>query len=99
MSREIISSGGPVPLTPIEYLIIDKLFRNRKAAVSMDSLLQVLEGASYESSVPSIQVHIDALRKKLTPGKIKTIRGMGYRLDRKDLVGNINFKCVIRRQT
>lgn len=81
VSREFFSLGEPVSLTPVEYLIIDRLLRNRKAAVSTDTLLQVLEGASYDSTVQSIQVHIHALRKKLPPGTIKTIRGMGYRLD------------------
>ena len=80
LSRELLKEGQPVQLTPIEYLIVETLMRKEGVVVSIDSLLHVLEDATHESSIQSIQVHIHSLRKKLDPEIITTVRGAGYRL-------------------
>lgn len=80
LSHKLLNNGQAVSLTPIEYLITETLILKHRAAVSTENLLDVLEGAHYESSAQSIQVHIHSLRKKLAPEVITTIRGTGYRI-------------------
>ncbi len=80
LSRELLRDGQPIPLTPIEYLVIETLMHKQHIVVSIDVLLGTLENAAHESTVQSIQVHMHSLRKKIAPEIITTVRGAGYRL-------------------
>lgn len=80
LSHELLKEGQLVPLTPIEYLIFETLIRTTSVVVSVDALLSKLDNAKHESTPQSIQVHMHSLRKKITPEKITTVRGLGYRL-------------------
>ena len=55
----------------------------RKAGevVTIEKILNVLDDSARESTPQSIQVHMHSLLKKLSTQIIKTVRGVGYRLE------------------
>lgn len=77
------NNGQALDLTRREWLILEMLLMTSPAAVSKDRLLQSLAGWDKEITPNAIEVHISRLRSKLeaVPLSIRTIRGIGYRVD------------------
>jgi two-component system response regulator QseB len=46
--------------------------------MTRDHLMQLLYGWSEEAESNTLEVHIHHLRKKLSTGLIRTVRGIGY---------------------
>jgi DNA-binding response OmpR family regulator len=80
LSKELLHDEKPVPLTPIEYLIIETLILKESEVVSINTLLSMLEDIGHDSTAQAIQVHIHSLRRQLGADVITTVRGSGYRL-------------------
>lgn len=80
-TREVHRGNEPVPLTSIEFDILDLLMRSAGRIVSREEIAAILyqrEPTPYERSV---DVHVSHLRKKLEQsdrGVIRTVRGAGY---------------------
>jgi two-component system, OmpR family, response regulator CpxR len=80
-TREVNDRGKRVPLTSVEFDILDVLMRSAGRIVSRDKLAAVLynrESTPYERA---IDVHISHLRKKLDSkgdALIRSVRGVGY---------------------
>ena len=77
-----------VELTPKEVSVLDSLISNVGKAVSRDWMLEHIWGYDYDGDVRAIDSLIKRLKKKLTDIgadiNLKSIYGVGYRLDRKD---------------
>ncbi len=70
--------GEPLTLTLTEYKILAKLM-GEQGIVSRGALLDALwDIDSRFVDDNTLSVHISRLREKLGPGRIKTIRGVGY---------------------
>ncbi len=70
--------GEPLTLTLTEYKILAKLM-GEQGVVSRGALLDALwDIDSRFVDDNTLSVHISRLREKLGPGRIKTIRGVGY---------------------
>jgi two-component system response regulator CpxR len=80
-TREVIQNGERIPLTSIEFDILDLLMRAAGQIVSRDKIAAILyqrESTPYERS---LDVHVSHLRKKLERGDrpiIRSVRGVGY---------------------
>jgi DNA-binding response OmpR family regulator len=84
-TREVRVEGQAVELTGIEFDLLVALMRRAGRVVPRGSLLR--EAGRDDTSVGerTVDVHVSKLRKKLgDPGKIKTVRGVGYVLGRGD---------------
>lgn len=86
-TREVISAGRPVQLTPREFDLLRLLASNPGRVFSRDYLLSRLWGESYDGFDRTVDSHIQRLRKKLggpgSPGeRIVTLWGVGYKLER-----------------
>jgi DNA-binding response OmpR family regulator len=72
--------GSPVPLTPAEAAILDRLYVHRGEVVSREALFSLLGGGGN-----SVEVYVCKLRAKIEKplGRrmIHTVRGVGYRLE------------------
>ena len=75
---EVSVDGNEVELTRREFMLLKALMGNPGRVLSRNKLESRLYGWGEELASNSIDVHIHNLRKKLTPGFIKTIRGIGY---------------------
>ena len=70
--------GNEVELTRREFMLLKALMENPGRVLSRNKLESRLYGWGEELASNSIDVHIHNLRKKITPGFIKTLRGIGY---------------------
>ncbi|MFY8274717.1 response regulator [Pseudoalteromonas sp. SSDWG2] len=65
-----------------EYMLLKALMENQGRVQSKEQLEQKLYQWGEELGSNAIEVHIHHLRKKLPDGTIKTLRGIGYVLNR-----------------
>jgi two-component system, OmpR family, response regulator len=82
LARRFVSvAGRPVDLTAREWAVLERLLRRPNAIIAKseieDSLYEF--GAEIESN--AVEVYVSRLRKKLGRESIKTVRGVGYRVD------------------
>ena len=93
-AAEVFVDGDQVNLTPTEFKILSLLVQNAGKVVSRESLIETvwgLEPASADSYL--VKLHIQHLRRKLgdsgaDPRLIITVRGFGYKVSARGLVGN-----------
>lgn len=81
IARQLTKDGVKIDLSPKEFAILQLLLENIGKAVSKKSLEELLY--SWDDSIESntIEVNIHHLRKKLGTNLIKTIWGVGYKLE------------------
>lgn len=83
-TREVMIQGKPIELTYKEFELLKYLIQQAPRVVSRDDLFHTLWGYDYVGESRTLDVHINTLRKKLTPAygdRIKVVRGVGYRFD------------------
>ncbi|MEJ8545558.1 response regulator transcription factor [Brevibacillus borstelensis] len=87
-SHECVLNGTLLTLTPTEFSILWILCENRGQVVSSERLFQEVWGEKYYShNTNTVMVHIRNLREKMddpaeNPAYIKTVRGVGYKIER-----------------
>jgi DNA-binding response OmpR family regulator len=74
--------GQPVELSAREFSLLHELLQNSGRVLSREQLEQRLYGWGEEVESNSVEVHIHHLRKKLGSDLIRTVRGVGYTVDR-----------------
>jgi len=80
--RQLLIDARPIELTRREWLVLESLVHHVGRIVTKDRLLQMLAGADQELSANALETHVSRLRAKLgNAAVIRTIRGLGYRLD------------------
>jgi len=80
-NREVQFDGEQVELSRREYALLMELLAHPGRVFSKAKLEDTLYGWDTEVESNSIEVHVHHLRKKLFPGLIKTVRGIGYKLE------------------
>jgi len=73
--------GRGVSLTGHELRVLAYLTHHRGEVVSRSELTEHIYAQDFDRDSNTIEVFIGRLRKKLPPGLIETVRGLGYRLD------------------
>lgn len=81
-SRQVTLEGRPVELSAREYAILLVLLESAGRALSREQLEQSLYGWGDEVESNTVEVHIHHLRRKLGAELIRTIRGVGYLVDK-----------------
>jgi DNA-binding response OmpR family regulator len=79
-TRRASVEGRTVDLTAREFALLETLLRHADQVLSREQLLSHVWGYSFELGSNVVTVYINALRKKLGPDVIETVRGAGYRL-------------------
>ncbi|MBE8596911.1 transcriptional regulator TctD [Xenorhabdus sp. BG5] len=79
-----VLNNVPLALTPRELSVLATLFHRRGRPVSKQQLFEQVFSLSDEANPQSIELYVHRLRKKLfnSDVEIKTLRGLGYRLER-----------------
>lgn len=72
----------PVDLAPREFAILQALLENTGRVLSRERLEQILYGWGEEVESNAVEVHIHHLRRKLGATLIRTIRGVGYVIEK-----------------
>ena len=81
--HEVRSGGAAVELTLKEYELLRLFLKNPGVVFSRDKLLSAVWDDEYVGETRTVDVHIASLRTKLghAGGCIRTVRGVGYRLE------------------
>ncbi|HEY2494389.1 MAG TPA: response regulator transcription factor [Paenibacillus sp.] len=70
-----------VPLTTKEFEIVQLLLQNEKKVLPRESIVEKVWGYDYYGETRIIDTHIKNIRKKLDIPYIKTVKGIGYKID------------------
>jgi len=81
-SREVRQADKQIDLSRREYTLLKSLLLNAGKVLTRDSLEDKLYSWGEEVASNAIEVHIHHLRKKLGADLIKTIRGVGYTIQK-----------------
>lgn len=84
LSRHTVTAcGTEIILTLKEFELLKLFMENPSQVFTRDQLLSVVWGTDYMGETRTVDVHIGTLRTKLLDcgSAIKTVRGVGYRLD------------------
>lgn len=80
--------GRMLDLPRREFALLRLLMEQRGRPITRESAQQRLYGWDEDVASNALDVHIHALRKKLDPALIRTLRGIGYALDDKVAQGD-----------
>jgi DNA-binding response OmpR family regulator len=80
-SKRVTRDGQPVPLSAREYALLHDLLSHKQHIRSRSQLEESLYAWGEETGSNTVEVYIHQLRKKLGADFIRTVRGLGYRLD------------------
>jgi two-component system OmpR family response regulator/two-component system response regulator QseB len=80
--RVVTLDGAPVTLSQREFDLLHALMLNPGRVLTREQLEQHLYSWGQEVESNAVDVHIHHLRRKLRPGLIQTVRGVGYSLAR-----------------
>ncbi|HWS73732.1 MAG TPA: response regulator transcription factor [Quisquiliibacterium sp.] len=82
LSQQVSYRGQPVVLQRKEFLLLHQLLSQPGRVLTRDKLEQVLYGWNEAAESNALEVHIHHLRRKLYPELIRTVRGVGYLVDK-----------------
>ncbi len=81
LKGEVTYEGKTVKLTVKEAVLLELLMKNTGQVLSKERILERVWGYSADVDTANVDLYIHYLRKKLTVGHIKTVRGVGYYFD------------------
>ncbi|WP_086481561.1 response regulator [Oceanospirillum sanctuarii] len=81
-SQQVLFEGKAVILTRREYTLLYEMMSQPGHVFTRDKLQQMLYGWDEDVESNAMEVHIHHLRKKLFPKLIRTLRGIGYVIDK-----------------
>lgn len=81
-THQVLLAGKAISLSAREFSLLHALLLNTGRVHSREQLEQTLYGWGEEVESNSIEVHIHHLRKKLGADLIRTLRGVGYVIDK-----------------
>ncbi len=81
-ARQVRKAGQSVELSSREFTLLHELLLHMGHVQSRERLEERLYGWGEEVESNSVEVHIHHLRRKLGPSLIRTLRGVGYVIDR-----------------
>lgn len=79
-SSRASAEGRTLTLTSHEYRVLAYLMHHQGEIVSRADLIEHIYDQDFDRDSNTVEVFIARLRKKLPPGLIETVRGLGYRL-------------------
>ena len=80
-SLQVFVDNQPVDVTPKEFSLVTRLLMRIGQTVHREMLQQDLYSWQDDNGSNTLEVHIHNLRRKLGKDRIKTVRGVGYRLE------------------
>ncbi len=85
LTRKATRDGRPVHLSATEFELLAYMIRNAGRVLPRREILSAVWGYEHDTETNNVDVYVGYLRRKLgragNPAPIKTVRGVGYRLD------------------
>ncbi|WP_337017611.1 two-component system response regulator PmrA [Leclercia sp. AS011] len=82
-TQQVLQQSLPVEVTPKEFALLTRLIMRTGQTVHRETLQQDIYSWQDDPGSNTLEVHIHNLRRKLGKDRIKTVRGVGYRLESK----------------
>jgi two-component system, OmpR family, response regulator QseB len=82
--HEVRKGGVPVMLVPREFALLQALIEEPARVFTRAELEDKLYGWGEEVGSNTIEVHVHSLRRKIGAEQVVTVRGVGYRLKRRE---------------
>ena len=80
-TRRVMRDGADVQLTATEFDLLLRLAQAPRVVFTRRRLLEEVWGYQAGGGERTVDSHVRALRRKLGPGLIRTVHGVGYSLD------------------
>lgn len=80
-SYKVYVNKVEVPLTTKEFEILQLLIQNEKKVLTRENIVEKIWGYEYAGDTRMIDTHMKNIRKKLDISYIKTVKGIGYKID------------------
>lgn len=80
--HSVTLAGTPVEISPREFAVLQLLLENRGKVLSRSRLEEGLYSWQSEVESNAVEVYVHHLRKKLGQSMIRTVRGVGYVIDK-----------------
>ncbi|MTD37926.1 two-component system response regulator PmrA [Erwinia sp. CPCC 100877] len=81
-TQQVLLNSQPVEVTPKEFALLCRLMMRIGQTVHRETLQQDIYSWQDDPGSNTLEVHIHNLRRKLGKERIKTVRGVGYRLEK-----------------
>lgn len=85
ISRQVVVGDNALRLSTTEFELLAHLVRNRRKVLSRQQILRAVWGYDHDPGTNVLDVYVGYLRRKLAaagaPGRIVTVRSLGYRFD------------------
>jgi len=78
--RRVDRAGTLVPLSSVEFRVLEALLRNRGAVLSREQVIAMAWDSTWQDP-RIVDTNVQRLRRKLGPDVIETVRGFGYRIE------------------
>ena len=82
-SRRVRRAGEIVHLTPLEFDVLHFLARRPGVVYTREQLLAEVWGYRDGSGARTVDSHVQAIRRKVGAGVIRTVHGVGYAVDQR----------------
>jgi two-component system OmpR family response regulator len=79
-TRTVRRGDSAVPLSAKEFALLHELMRRAGETLTRTYLIDHVWDFAYEGGDNVVEVHVSALRRKLGPAVVETVRGGGYRV-------------------
>ncbi|MGH2746914.1 MAG: response regulator transcription factor [Actinomycetota bacterium] len=79
--RRVTRGGDEIHLTPTEFDLLFRLGSDPGVVYTREQLLSEVWGYRDPSGARTVDSHIGSLRRKLGPGLIRTVHGVGYAIE------------------
>lgn len=81
-SHIVRKNGEPISVKPMEYELLRTFILNPGMVLTRENLLRIVWGDACIGETRTVDVHVAALRKKLSwEARITTVYKLGYRLE------------------
>ena len=81
-TRQVVVDGKTYDLSAREFALAEMFFRHPGQVLSREQLLSQVWGYDFDPGSNVVDVYVGYLRRKLGKGRITSVRGMGYRLEK-----------------
>ncbi|MDO4242643.1 MAG: response regulator transcription factor [Actinomyces sp.] len=80
-TRRVDVAGTTVELSAREFSLLETFMRHPGQVLSREQLLSTVWGLDFDPGSNVVEVYVSYLRQKLGKERLRTVRGMGYRLE------------------
>ncbi|KLV05443.1 transcriptional regulator [Photobacterium aquae] len=80
-SSNVSYNGTPVDLTALEFKVLSYMMHNAEKVISRTELVEHIYKQDFDRDSNTIEVFIGRIRRKIGTNVIKTVRGLGYRIN------------------